>query len=248
MTARSKKPGRARDVAGSAAHVALMAITAPIWAVLSPLTLPLGYRMRYAFLASWGIMTIESLRWLCGLSYRIEGLENRPEEPCVLIVKHQSAWETLGLIRWFSPQTWVLKRSLLRIPFFGWGLRLLEPIAIDRRSTGSALQQVLSQGRDRLARGRWVVIFPEGTRMPPGKKGQYRQGGAELAISAGVPVLPVAHNAGHFWPRGSWLKRAGRIDVRVGPPIPTRERKAADVMREAEDWIESRMAELEGRR
>ncbi|MFW6277795.1 MAG: lysophospholipid acyltransferase family protein [Halorhodospira sp.] len=225
-----------------------MGITAPIWALIGLLTYPLGYTARYRWHAAWGRLIIESLRPLCGLGYRVHGLGHRPRQPCVVMAKHQSAWETLGLLKWFAPQTWVLKESLLRIPFFGWGLRLLEPIAIDRQARGTARQQVLAQGTDRLQRGRWVVVFPEGTRVPPGQKGRYRQGGAELAIQAGVPVLPVAHNAGSFWPRNNFLRRSGEIQVEIGPPIPTTGRTPEAVIADVEAWIEGRMAVLERRR
>ncbi len=237
--------GTPREWIGSLLHTALIGITAPIWAVLGLLTYPLGYRARYHWHAAWGRLVIEALRPLCGLGYRIRGLENRPAQPCVVMAKHQSTWETLGLLKWFAPQSWVLKESLLRIPFFGWGLRKMEPIAIDRQAR-TARRQVLEQGLDRLRRGRWVVVFPEGTRMPPRQKGRYRQGGAELAIHAGVPVLPVAHNAGSFWPRKGLLRRAGEIQVVVGPPVATEGRTAAAVTSEVEAWIEARMAELEG--
>ncbi|ABM61998.1 lysophospholipid acyltransferase family protein [Halorhodospira halophila] len=241
------KGGTPREWVGSALHLGLMALTAPLWAILGMLTYPLGYRLRYRFLTAWGRLVIESARWLCGLDYRVHGLENRPDHAAVVMAKHQSAWETLALLQWFSPQTWVLKESLMRIPFFGWGLRLLEPIAIDRKARGTARQQVIEQGTDRLQRGRWVVVFPEGTRVPPGQKGRYRSGGAQLAIRAGVPVVPVAHNAGRFWGRNSPLRRAGQIQVHVGPPVATEGRSAEEVTTEVEAWIEARMAELESR-
>ncbi|MBK5936333.1 MAG: 1-acyl-sn-glycerol-3-phosphate acyltransferase [Halorhodospira halophila] len=241
------KGGTPREWLGSSLHLALMAVTAPIWTVLGLLTYPLGYWSRYRFLSAWGLVVIESARWLCSLDYRVQGLENRPEGAAVVMAKHQSAWETLALLKWFSPQTWVLKESLLRIPFFGWGLRLLEPIAIDRQARGTARQQVIEQGTDRLRRGRWVIIFPEGTRIPPGQKGRYRSGGAELAIRAGVPVVPVAHNAGSFWGRNSPLRRSGRIEVVIGPPVATQGRSAEEITAEVEAWIERQMVELEGR-
>ncbi len=232
---------------GSIAHLGVMLITAPVWAVLGLLTAPLSYPARYRFLTAWADVVIESLRWLCGVDYCVRGLENRPGEAAVVMAKHQSAWETLALVRWFSPQTWVLKRSLMWIPFFGWGLKLLEPIAIDRKAHGTARQQVLQQGQSRLEQGRWVVVFPEGTRIPPGQKGRYRSGGAELALRTGRPVVPVAHNAGSFWPRRGLRKRPGRIQVEIGPPIATAGRTPEEITQEVETWIESRVAALEQR-
>ncbi len=235
-----------REIIGSLLHIALMGITAPLWVIIGLLTVPFGFTVRYYYLTSWGRLVIWSLAWLCGTGYRVHGLANRPTTPCVVMAKHQSAWETMALIRWFSPQTWVLKASLLRIPFFGWGLRLLEPIGIDRRAQGAAWQEVLRQGQDRLERGRWVIVFPEGTRMPCGQKGRYRNGGAALAIHAGYPVVPVAHNAGQFWPRDSWIRRRGEVQVVIGEPIATEGRSPEAVTSEVEDWIEARVSELEG--
>lgn len=148
----------------------------------------------------------------------------------------------------FRPQTWVMKRELLWIPIFGWGLALLEPIAIDRRAGRRAMDQVLAQGADRLARGVWVVVFPEGTRVPPGTRGRYHTGGALLAERTGRPVVPVAHNAGELWPRRSLRKYPGTVRVVIGPPIPSAGRRAADILADVENWIEGTMARIEGPR
>ncbi|MBK1725961.1 lysophospholipid acyltransferase family protein [Halorhodospira neutriphila] len=234
----------AREWIGSLLHWLVIVVSAPLWALASLTTWPLSYPVRYRVTIGWAHLVIRSFELLCGVRYRIEGLENIPAQPAVVMAKHQSVWETLALARWFRPQTWVLKRSLLRIPFFGWGLRLLEPIAIDRQSAAAARQEVLRQGVDRLQRGRWVVVFPEGTRMPPGQKGRYRSSGAEVAQRAGRPVVPVAHNAGALWPRDGLLRRSGTLEVRIGPPIPTEGRSPAEVTAEVEAWIEARMAEL----
>ncbi len=231
--------------AGSLLHFLLMVVTIPIWAVIALLLYPFPFSVRYPVIASWGHVVIRSAEWLCGLRAQVEGLEHiSSSEVAVVMAKHQSAWETLALLRWFSPQTWVLKRELLYIPFFGWGLKRLEPIAIQRSAGGNARQQVLEQGILRLQAGRWVVVFPEGTRMPPGQRGRYRSGGASLAIAAGCPVIPVAHNAGEYWARRSLLRRPGTIRVIIGPPIATAGRRADDVTREVETWIEARMAEI----
>ncbi len=221
-----------------------MVVTLPPWTVVSLLVYPFPYPFRYAVITSWVHVVIWSAELLCGLRAQVEGEENIPEETAVIMAKHQSAWETLALLRWFSPQTWVLKRELLVIPFFGWGLRLLEPIAIDRGAGVNARQQVIKQGIERLQAGRWVVVFPEGTRVPPGQRGKYRSGGASLAIAAGCPVVPVAHNAGEYWPRRSLLRHPGTIRVVIGKPIATEGRRADEVTAEVEAWIEARMAEI----
>lgn len=144
----------------------------------------------------------------------------------------------------FPPLVWVLKRELLWIPFFGWGLAVLNPIAINRKAGRHAMHQVVEQGTQRLNAGRWVVVFPEGTRVPPGTRGRYRAGGALLATESGYPVVPVAHNAGEYWAKGQFLKRPGTIRVVVGPLIQSRGRKPEEILAEAQDWIESTMARI----
>ncbi|HSH41107.1 MAG TPA: lysophospholipid acyltransferase family protein [Arenicellales bacterium] len=196
----------------------------------------------------WARMMVAWLRYSCGLSHRVEGLENLPAQPCVILSKHQSAWETIAFQDIFPPQAWVLKRELLWIPFFGWGLAATRPIAIDRKAGVRALDAVVRQGLERLRGGRYVVVFPEGTRMPPGERGRYNPGGAMLAVKAGVPVVPVAHNSGSFWSKRGLLKKPGVIQVRVGPPIDTSGKRPKQVNAEAEEWIEAQMPELERRR
>ena len=184
------------------------------------------------------------LTW--GLRHRVHGLENLPARPGVILSKHQSAWETIVFQVIFPPQTWALKREALWIPLFGWGLAATDPIAINRSTRVKALEQLLQQGRKKIEEGRWVVIFPEGTRTPPGQRGRYFPGGAMLAVRAGVPVVPVAHNAGHFWARRSFLKKPGVINVHIGPSITVEGRQARAVNRAAEEWIESTMLQLAG--
>jgi 1-acyl-sn-glycerol-3-phosphate acyltransferase len=164
-----------------------------------------------------------------------------------VLSKHQSAWETLAFQEIFPPFVFILKRELLWIPLFGWGLALLKPIAIDRDAGRRALDQVVSQGRARLEQGIWVVVFPEGTRVAPGHRRRYKSGGAALAAETGYPVVPVAHNAGVFWPKRSFIKKPGTIRVVIGPPIPTKGKSADEVLDQAEEWIEQTMARLEGR-
>ena len=212
--------------------------------VLGILILPLPRRWRYYVITRWSHFAILWLRVTCGLRWRVSGDEHIPDEPCVILCKHQSAWETITLQMIFPPQCQVLKRELLRVPFFGWGMASLNPIAIDRNAGAKALRHVLATGKQRIADGWWVLIFPEGTRIPAGKRGRYSAGGAALALQAQCPIVPVAHNAGVFWPRNSMRKESGIIEVVVGPPIATAGRSAADLTAEAEAWIEARCAEL----
>jgi 1-acyl-sn-glycerol-3-phosphate acyltransferase len=162
----------------------------------------------------------------------------------VILAKHQSAWETMAFQLIFPPQVHVLKRELLWIPFFGWGLALMSPIAIDRRRGVAALRNIARRGRERLSQGFWVIVFPEGTRVAPGGRRPYQLGGAWLAADSGAPVVPVAHNAGLFWPRNAFLKRPGTITVRIGPAIESAQRDAQTINRLAEQWIEEQQKDL----
>jgi 1-acyl-sn-glycerol-3-phosphate acyltransferase len=160
------------------------------------------------------------------------------------LCKHQSAWETLALQVIFPPQVWVLKRELLWLPFFGWGLAMTSPIAINRSDGKGAMKQLLKQGKDRLKQGFCVVIFPEGTRVPYGQRGKYKVGGALLAVSSGVPVVPVAHNAGRLWGRNAFSKHPGVVTMSIGQPIPTQGRKADEINAEVEAWIENEIQHI----
>jgi 1-acyl-sn-glycerol-3-phosphate acyltransferase len=192
-----------------------------IWGGLSVLIAwMLPFRARFSFII--GNWTQFSLWWLqicCGIRCRIEGLENIPDQPCVVFCRHESTWETLFLQTLLAPQATLIKRELLRIPFFGWAFALLRPIAINRNNPRGALKKLISDGTSRLEHGIWVVLFPEGTRMPADTVGSFQAGGAALAIAAEVPVLVIGHNAGHYWPAHEFLKRSGTIDVRIARPI-----------------------------
>jgi 1-acyl-sn-glycerol-3-phosphate acyltransferase len=205
----------------------------------------LPYRQRYRFLTQWARFNLWWLQKTCGLSFRVRGQENLPPGPAVILCKHQSAWETLALQGIFPPQVWVLKRELLWIPLFGWCLALLHPIAIDRKATRKSLKQVIEQGRQRLATKRWIVIFPEGTRMAPGAMGRFGMGGAALAQATGYPVVPVAHNAGRYWPRSGFIKYPGRIEVVIGPTIDTQGKTIVQINQEAYHWMEKVMQEID---
>jgi len=194
---------------------------------------------------NWGKVNLWLQRVICGLDYRIEGLENLPTGACIIMSKHQSTWETIGLRGIFKPQqSWVLKQELMRLPIFGWALKFTKSIPIDRSAGRRAVLDVVKLGAERLAMGRYVVIFPEGTRTAPGERRKYGMGGGVLAQRSGAPVVPIAHNAGVFWRRRGVKKYPGTIEVIIGRPIPTVGRKAAEITREVEDWIEARQEEL----
>jgi 1-acyl-sn-glycerol-3-phosphate acyltransferase len=216
----------------------------PPYALVVLALAPLPRRARWYLISGWSRAMVHLARWLCGIRWQVEGREHLPTGPAVILSKHQSAWETMAFQSIFPPQVYLLKRELLWIPFFGWGLALTSPIAIDRSKGHAALKTLARQGRERLAQGFWIVIYPEGTRVPPGEHRKYQLGGAWLAVQAGVPVVPVAHNAGLLWRRNAFLKRAGLITVRIGPAILSAGRRAEDVNAEAEAWIEAQQKTL----
>ncbi len=222
----------------------LQIIITPPYALLTLACFPLSPQNRYRVTSSWTRIMLFLLRNLCGLRYRIIGAENIPQTPSIVLSKHQSAWETLAFQEIFPPQVWVLKKELLRIPFFGWGLAMTSPIAIDRSARKKALEQIVEQGKDRLKQGFWIVIFPEGTRIPPGQRGKYRIGGAWLATHTNVPVVPVAHNAGEFWGRNSFVKHPGTITVSIGQPIDPTGMEAGELNAQVEAWIEAEMLRI----
>ena len=204
----------------------------------------LSFRLGYFFSKIWIYLNLLGLRYLCGVTWSVQGKEHIPDKPCLVLSKHQSTWETYFLPLTFYPAVYVAKRSLIWIPIFGWALYALRFIMIDRKSGRSAIAQMVEQTRDRIARGRWVVIFPEGTRRPVNSIPNYRIGGAVVAEKVGCPIVPVALNAGEYWPRMGFIKWPGQIQVRIGPPIEPQGRSAAELIRLTENWIESRMAEI----
>ncbi len=202
---------------------------------------------RYRVVTWWARAMSLPIRHLLGIRHRVLGLEHLPANgPAIVMAKHQSAWETIVFQLIFPPLAFVLKKELLRIPFFGWGLAMISPIAIDRDAGREALRDIESQGARRLDQGFWVLIFPEGTRTRFGEKGKYQIGGAWLAAKSGVPVIPVAHDAGRLWPKNAFLKHPGLVTVSIGPPIPTAGKKPGAINAEVEAWIEAEMERLGG--
>ncbi len=220
-------------------------ITAPIFTLVAFLALPLNPVTRNVLISGWARSMIWWLRVTCGIRHEVTGLENLPKSPSIILSKHQSAWETLAFQAIFHTQVYVLKRELLWIPLFGWGLAMSSPIAIDRSAGREALKKLVSKGQHRLKHGLWVVIFPEGTRKAPGEKGKYQIGGAWLATHTQTQVVPVAHNAGRCWPKNSFIKKPGVIRIHIGKPIATADMKADAVNQQVEHWIESEMAVLD---
>ncbi len=205
---------------------------------------PFPFAYRSAVARNWGKSMLWVGRVVCGLDFVIEGRENIPAQPSVIMIKHTTVFETYTQLAIFPPQTWVVKRELQWIPLFGWGLAAMRPIAINRSAGRTAVMQVIGQGRERLAQGIWITVFPEGTRMPPGQTKKYGVGGAALARDVQCPIVPVAHNAGDFWPRRGLKKRPGLIRFCIGPPIDPADRPPRETNLMVQDWIESRMREI----
>jgi len=216
-----------------------------IFSPLVILSIPLPYPYRYALVRLWAYGVLGWLKLICGLRYEIQGVENIPDAPAAIVLsKHQAAWETIAFLTIFPPQVWVLKRELLKIPLYGWALGSLRPVAIDRKNIRQSLRDIATQGKERLQTGHWIIIFPEGTRVLPKQTGRYTPSGGMLAAEANVPVVPVAHNAGSFWRRTSFVKRAGVIQIRIGEVIETEGKTAQEITKQAEIWIEQTMQTL----
>ena len=218
-------------------------ITAP-FGLFVTLSVVLPMRVRFQLIAIWRTLFMALCRYVLGIRYEVIGRENIPAIPSVIISKHQSAWETVSLQAIFPPLVFVLKKSLLMIPFLGWAFAAVKMISIDRNAGKDALRQVIDQGCERLKAGYWVVIFPKGTRVAPGESRRFKPGGANLAVAAGALVVPVAHNAGEFWAKNAFIKTPGMITVSIGPAIDPKGKTAAEVTALAEQWIESEMRRI----
>ncbi|TMH08725.1 MAG: 1-acyl-sn-glycerol-3-phosphate acyltransferase [Betaproteobacteria bacterium] len=221
-------------------------IVTPAYAILVLLTFPLPPLPRFKFITGYCAINLWAARWICGIRHRVIGSENIPPagKPHIVMSKHSSTWETMALNFLFPPLAFVAKKELLSIPFFGWAFRLGSPIIIDRRFGQGAMTQITAQGRERLAQGFWIVIYPEGTRIRAGTRAHYKTGGARLAIALDVPIVPVAHNAGYLWPKGVLNKRPGTITVSIGPAIRAANGDMQRLMNEVESWIENEVARL----
>ena len=205
---------------------------------------PLDFKKRYYLITRWAVFNLWWLKICCNVTYEILGKENIPKKPCIVMCKHQSAFETLALQRIFIPQVWILKKELLQIPIYGWGLASMQPIAINRDSSIKSFKQIADQGCERLEKGCWVIIFPEGTRVAPNKKKKYLPGGGMLAEKSGARIVPVAHNAGRLWPRNSMIKKPGLITIKIGPVMESKNKTAKEITNNVENWIEKTVGEL----
>ncbi|HWX03290.1 lysophospholipid acyltransferase family protein [Collimonas sp.] len=220
----------------------LMAILTVVWSLACVLFAPFPYARRYYLTARWNVIVVWMAKVICGIRYEVKGFENFPDAPAVVLSKHQSAWETIFLLQMTPrPLVFVFKKSLTYIPFFGWGIALLRMIPIDRSRGRDAFAQVVVQGRKRLADGQWIIMFPEGTRIPVGQTGKYKNGGTRLAVETNTVVVPIAHNAGECWPKNSFIKKPGLITVSIGKPIAPEGMDSSELMAKVENWIESEM-------
>jgi len=205
----------------------------------------LPYRLISRTGQHWGKVNLWALEWICGLGYQVQGEENLPSSTCIVLCKHQSAWETIALRALLPPEhTWVMKRELLWIPLFGWALAVYRPIAIDRSSAYRSIQRLLDQGKYWLDKERWIIIFPEGTRVASGQRQHYGRGGAMLARKTGYPVLPIAHNAGVFWRRRYIKKHPGKVILVIGKPLDPTGLSSTEISQRVEEWIEETVAKL----
>nr|MBP6706427.1 1-acyl-sn-glycerol-3-phosphate acyltransferase [Achromobacter sp.] len=206
---------------------------------------PLPLHLRYKLTVGWPRLAIWGARVICGIRWQVKGWENLPEGPAVILSKHQSAWETLFFPAYMPREVcFVYKKELHMVPFFGWGLALLRMIAIDRSKGRDAFEQVVAQGRKRMDEGRWPLLFPEGTRVPPGQAGRFKMGGALLASRTGAKVIPVAHNAGECWRRNAFVKRPGLVTLSIGPAIESQGLTPEELNQKVQGWIEGEMRRL----
>ena len=220
----------------------LMIVATVIWAPISMLFAFLPYNQRYYITARWNVFIIWCARVVCGIRYEFKGFENFPDAPAIILSKHQSAWETIFLLMATPrPLVFVFKKEITYIPFFGWAISMLRMIPIDRSKGKDAFAQVVTHGKKRLADGQWIIMFPEGTRIAVGKKGNYKGGGARLAVETNTPVVPIALNSGECWPKNSFIKKPGLVTVSVGAPIYPGNSTPVELMQQVEAWIEAEM-------
>src|SRR3990167_1102481 len=223
-------------------------ITIPLYSIACIISLLLPLRYRFILIRSYLYSAIVLLRVVCHLDYRLEGIEHLPKDRAgIILSKHQSTWETFFLPLIFHDPAIIVKRELLWVPFFGWGLAVSDPIVINRKKKSGAMQQLMQKGKKCLESGRWVLIFPEGTRIPAGEVGHYRLGGTRLAASTGYPVIPVAHNAGRFWPKRKFIKQPGTISIVIGPLIESKGKTPEEIMAKTKNWIENTMLQIDQR-
>ncbi len=213
--------------------------------LMTPFLMPFPRETCYRFLVPWCHFNVWWVKFTCGIKYNVIGKENIDlKNNGIILGNHQSTWETMFIPTIFPPISWILKKELFKLPFFGWALSLVRPIAIDRNAGKSSVEQIKTNGKERLEQGNWVCIFPEGTRVKPGVKAKYRMGGALLAKHSGYPVYPLAHNAGEFWPRHSFIKYPGTITVSIGKPFSVDDLKPDEINDKVRAWINAEIAKM----
>jgi len=231
-------------------HMIWMTITVIPWAlVVVVASMFMSSSRLYWWCAAWLRNAIRSGTFILGIENRITGMENLPigeKDPVILLVKHQSTWETFLMPAIMPhPLAYVFKKELLSVPFFGWAMGRMDMIHIDRSQRAQAFNKVVTQGKRLMAQGVWVIMFPEGTRIPRGQQGVYKTGGTRLAIEAGVPVIPIAVTSAKCWPTKAFIKRPGIVDISIGKMISSEGRQPEELMREVEGWIEAEMRRLD---
>jgi 1-acyl-sn-glycerol-3-phosphate acyltransferase len=220
----------------------VMIVATVVWACVCFFAAPLPYNKRFWVTSRWNVFIIWCAKVICGIRYEVRGRENLPDAQAIVLSKHQSAWETIFLLPNLTrPLVYVFKKEIMYIPFFGWAMYLLRMIPIDRKDGKNAFKHVVEIGKRRLVDGQWIIMFPEGTRIPVGEKGKYKSGGTRLAVETNAVVVPIAHNSGECWPKKSFLKRPGVVTVSIGKPISPDGHTADSMMQEVENWIESEM-------
>jgi len=246
--ARPRALGRILSDIRSLVFALFQVIVTPIYAIAVLLMFWLPPLPRFRFISVWCRIMLWGGRWICGIRHRVIGAENIPRGEHVpahiVMSKHSSTWETLALNMFFPPLAFVAKKELLKLPFFGWAFSLASPITIDRKAGIDAMQQIVTQGRERIGQGFWFVVYPEGTRIRAGTRAKYKTGGARLAITLGLPLIPVAHNAGYLWPKGVLGKRPGTVTISFGKPISPAGKSLPQLAAEVEKWIEDEVARL----
>ena len=222
------------------------AVTVVPYGILCLLMAPLPLHVRYRVTTGWPRIVLWAARVICGIRWQVKGWENLPNGPAVLLSKHQSTWETFFYISYMPKELcFVFKRELLWVPFFGWGIGLLKMIHIDRSQGRDAFESVVQQGQRKLDEGRWIIMFPEGTRIPRGRRGKYKSGGSRLAIRTAAPVIPMAVSSAACWPKRPWIKRPGLITVSIGPPIASDGLSPEQLSTAVEHWIEAEMRRID---
>lgn len=215
-----------------------------LWAILIMLMIVLPFRVRHRLATGWGDTVVWLARIICGIRWEVHGMEHLPKQASVMVLNHQSTWETVFTPLLLRDQVWVLKKELIHIPFFGWAMGSLRPIAINRNKRKAAMAQVIDQGRQRLSMGFWVVMYPEGTRSLPHQPRPFKTGAVKLAHELGVQIVPIAHNAGQFWPKRGWM-HSGTVQVVIGEPVLAAGKPIEALNQDIEQWVHSTAAKLE---